>query len=371
MRIHSQLNVYKSRLDHNIKLISEVSGNKKMIPMLKAEAYGHGVLGIIDFLEDYKSQVSYIGVASLAEAQYIKFSLSKKTFPIFVFSELGDLEENQSFYTDYGIYPVISSIADLKIYLGNNDLVKIPLVLKINTGMNRLGIPSNEVETVINLLKENDVSEINHLMSHYSSSYLADEKTSEQKNIFEKTLSEFKNSNISIDEFSIDNSGSLENDLSLNSATHIRPGLVLYGANSSFNSSKNLNTKIISDFETEIIKVIEVKAGETYGYGNTKIKFDGSLLILPLGYGDGISTGYSGLDFKIGEVSAQVFGRVNMDLTALFSKETSLSHFKGKKVKIWNENSLSINKISRHLKTHPYEVFCMLSSRLPRVYHLE
>ncbi len=370
MRIHSQLNVFKNRIEHNLQVISKGSDNKKIIPMLKAEAYGHGILGMLDFLNDFKEEISYIGVASLAEAQFIKFSLTKPTFPLLVFSELGDLEGNSDFYSDYSIIPVISDLDFLRKFLSKDELRSKPLFLKFNTGMNRLGLNFSDLEEVINLLKKFD-RKIDHLMSHYSSSYLQDSFFEKQNSKFLEIINEFKASSIEIKEISIDNSASLENKKILDLSTHTRPGLMLYGPQSTFKKNLNLNTKIISNLETQVINVRAVKAGEVYGYGNSLIKEDGLLLIIPLGYGDGISTNYSGLNLSVEDQTAQVFGRVNMDLIALFVSSTKKEKFKNKKIIIWNEEQKNINRIAKHLSTHPYEVFCLLSSRLPRVYLLE
>ncbi len=370
MRIHSRLKIYKNRLDHNLGLITQKARNQKLILMLKADAYGHGIKGIIDFLEDYSSSIGYIGLASLGEALFLKSQKSKSNYPMIVFSEIGDLKESISSYGPM-LIPVLSDFNDLKIFLSNKLSKNIPLFLKFNSGMNRLGINVSEVEAVARLLIKHDRKEIDHLMTHYSSSYLADNVQKVQHICFQEIESEIKAAGIDILESSIDNSGSIENNLMDSSSTHFRPGLLLYGAQSSFTNKQLMPLKVISDLETKIIKSRPVYKGMSYGYGNTIIGKAGSMHIIPLGYGDGISTFYKGLEINIDQFKAKFIGRINMDLSAVFIEGEQDLDLKNKSILIWNDQVSRINKLSKHLKTHPYEIFCMLSSRLPRVYLLE
>jgi len=370
MRIHSRLKIYKSRLDHNLELISKKAQHQKLILMLKADAYGHGIKGVVEFLTDHSDAIDYIGLASLGEALFLKKQLDKSTYPLIIFSEIGDLENSLSTY-DENLIPVISDLLDLEFFLSSEYSKNTSLFLKFNSGMNRLGINVSEIGRVINLLKKHDRPKIDHLITHYSSSYLADSFQKKQSVIFKEIKSEFKIAGIEIVESSIDNSGSIENALVDVDTTHFRPGLLLYGAQSSFNAQELMPLKVISDLETKIIKSRAVKEKMSYGYGNTVLNKVGSMHLIPLGYGDGISTAYRGHEININEHKAQFFGRVNMDMSALFIEGDPSLDLKNKSVLIWNEETQKINKLSKHLKTHPYEVFCMLSSRLPRNYLLE
>ncbi len=370
MRIHSRLKIFKNRLDHNLELICQKTKDQKLILMLKADAYGHGIKGVVEFLKDYSRAIDYIGLASLGEALFLQSQFRELDYSMVVFSEIGNLKDSLNSYGKK-LIPVISDLDDLECFLSNQNSKEIPLFLKFNTGMNRLGLNISELEQVINLLKKYDRTKIDHLLSHYSSSYMVDSFQKTQYQIFQKLNNEISSAGIEVHESSIDNSGSIENNLVDLNTTHFRPGLLLYGAQSSFVSKKLMPLKVISDLETKVIKSRPVKKGMSYGYGNTILSENGSMHIIPLGYGDGISTFFKGLEFMLDEYKAKFIGRVNMDLSAIFIPGDPSLDLRGKSVLIWNEDILKINKISKHLKTHPYEIFCMLSSRLPRVYLLE
>ena len=370
MRIHSRLKIFKNRLDHNLELIDKKTKNQKLILMLKADAYGHGIKGVVEFLRDHSKSIDYIGLASLGEALFLQSQVRELSYSMVVFSEIGNLQDSLDSYGKK-LIPVISDLNDLKSFLSNKNSKEIPLFLKFNTGMNRLGLNISELEHVINLLKKYNRLKIDHLLTHYSSSYMVDSFQETQSKKFKKLKDEIDIAGIEVHESSIDNSGSIENNLIESNVTHFRPGLLLYGAQSSFVSKKLMPLKVISDLETKVIKSRPVQKEMSYGYGNTIFGERGSMHIIPLGYGDGISTLFKGLEFMLDEYKAKFFGRINMDLSAIFIPGDPNLDLRDKNILIWNEDVSRINKISKHLKTHPYEIFCMLSSRLPRIYLLE
>ena len=83
--------------------------------------------------------------------------------------------------------------------------------------------------------------------------------------------------------------------------------------------------KTVSSFISKIIKVDTVKRGTPVGYGGHVCGKDGYIIYLPVGYGDGIHTSYSGAKFSYKGVNAQILGRVNMDLTAIFLRHCQAS----------------------------------------------
>ncbi|MCB9091698.1 MAG: alanine racemase [Halobacteriovoraceae bacterium] len=369
MRLNSILKVYASRLEKNIDLISQMTGNKKIIPMLKANAYGHGLEALAHFFtRHYPESVDYLGVASLAEAIHLRVNIKLDAKKILVFSE-NDFSHSDlmEYYWEYNIIPVISNESDLIIFLEEAKFKHMPIVLKFDTGMNRLGIDWQRAEFVAKLLKQYNRPHVEHLMSHFACSYLQKNSMNglQVKN-FESVCSEFRNQKIEVKEISFHNSGAIEQGFEIPAVTHVRPGLMMYGPQSTMTNQKLWDGEIISELESQIQTVKPIKAGTRIGYGATEIPDDGLLAIIPIGYGDGLMTKLSGYSFKIEDVNARIVARVNMDMTYILIEDQKIEKYKNKKIKLWNSKQEDVINIAKHLGTHPYEVFCSLTSRIPR-----
>ena len=191
------------------------------------------------------------------------------------------------------------------------------------------------------------------------------DRTHRQYQLFIKIKEELNSAGICIEETSCANSGAIEQNISLEE-THIRPGLMLYGPNCGLKNSL-WKGRPISCFQTEVIKIFPVKKGTPIGYGSHIVGKDGFIVYLPIGYGDGVLTYYTGNHFEFNGTKAQIIGRVNMDLTALFFENLPTNIQVGSKLSLWNEND-DIPELAARLKTSPYQIFTALSNRVPRRY---
>jgi alanine racemase len=372
MRTLSKLIVYRSRLERNLKKIHAMAAGQKMIAMVKANAYGSGLIGtsqMINELDPNHQLVSALGTACLQEAIAIRKLIPHCYKEVYVFSEL-NLEQGQA-YKELNILPVIGSLHDLKKFLQSPDLKHVPLCLKFNTGMNRLGIEPHEVDEVMKLLSSR--KNIHHIMTHFACSYFKNHaSTTKQIEIFDQILSSFRSSGFSLERISRSNSGAIEQSLSLKD-THVRPGLMMYGPSSLLKGESPWEGEIISDLQTHVLKASLMRKGDELGYGLTKLSQDGIVLTLPLGYGDGVLTQWAGVELNIENYKARVIGRVNMDLcfVQLEGEMSSPAKFLDKKILLWNEQEEIVNRIAQHCQTHSYQVLCAISSRVPREYHLQ
>lgn len=376
MRFESQLIVNLHHLGENIELLKKLAPNNKIIFMVKADAYGHGMEAISRYAYVNKG-IDCFGVASLGEGARVRKSLKalpvgKSAPEILIFSDL-ELDKNLDLYVEHNLIPVISSIEDLKILLADLKLSKKKFCLKFNTGMNRLGLEEKDINELILLLKKSNINQIHHLMTHFSNSYFKiteNDKTNKQYEAFKKIKlllgSEFK-----IKETSVSNSGAIEQQFGLGE-THIRPGLMLYGPASvgGYKNQKRLwNGKIISSLKTRIIKVREVEKGTPIGYGGYVVHRDGVLITLPIGYADGILTYYSGYKFKLKGYNAKIIGRINMDLTSVFVETENLSLLEvGDNLNLWDESQEKMLDFCRQVNTTAYQIFTAVTSRIPRGY---
>lgn len=359
MRQLSRLDVYGERLAANYELIQSLSPRARVLPMVKANAYGHGLQQISQFLL-HSCQAPALGVASLGEALEIKTDK-----PLFVFSENLLQPDYLSLYKK-NIYPVVHDLEGLKVFLKAAEFKSHPLIIKIDSGMNRLGLAREEWEEALDLIVQSGRTEIHHLMSHFATSYYqqkAGDMITRQIECFEAAKVFFK-TKLVIVETSMNNSGGIEQGLSQES--WVRPGLMLYGP-----GSFKVQTKMISRFSTKVLKVKSYERGTPIGYGVHVTPEAGFIALLPIGYGDGFSTQSSGFPITINGFVGKVFGRVNMDMTAVFFKMDAWGKIKsGDEVVLWDENPQQLLDWATHMQTHSYQALCGISSRIPRVYHL-
>jgi alanine racemase len=353
-------------LSENIQNLKE-NINNEIIFMVKANAYGHGLTQVVEHCQK-QNLIQEYGCASLGEALEVKKNVSGFNGKLYVFSdtELDD-KECASYYSE-DLIPVVHRLEDLDYLM---ELEDVPVVLKFNTGMNRLGISPDDLDKVVDKLKKKKRNVIHHAMSHFANSYIPLEKqkrTQKQYEQFKSIVSDLKGAGFEIENTSMANSGAIEQNYALEE-THIRPGLMLYGPKSLYPKGSEWNGKIISSLKTRIISVNEVKKGTPVGYGGHVCHADGLVAIIPLGYGDGLFTYYSGAVLKHGEFNPKILGRVNMDLIQLYFPPEAIGKVKvGDEVVFWDESQQATQELAMQLKTIPYQLYCALSERLPRKY---
>lgn len=369
MRNSTELTINLGNLAHNYELLKKLTPNNETIFMVKANAYGHGLLEIVQFAFE-ELGVKEFGCASLGEAMQIRKHLPAIACQLYVFSD-AELQNSdcRSHYVNYNILPVIHCLDDLKIVLADKELKYLPLVLKFDTGMHRLGILESEVASTIEILKRHGRTKIHHLLTHFANSYIklkGGDKSVRQLEAFEKICSEFKGAGIAVENMSCANSGAIEQNFALD-FSHVRPGLMLYGP-AGTGDKKLWPAKNVSTFKTKVLKTMSIKKGTPIGYGGHVCGHDGHVIYLPIGYGDGFLTFFSGGKLKIFDQTAKVLGRVNMDLTALFFEELPAGIKAESDIFIWDDNEHDISELSTQMKTIPYQLFTGITTRVPRRY---
>jgi alanine racemase len=371
MRYSGQFIVDLSLLSENLSKLNKLTNNREMIFMVKANAYGHGLLPITEFSYN-ELGIKEFGCASLGEAVSIRQEFTDHKSEIYVFSDIQIENSNyHEFYLQNRILPVVTDISELEIILSTKDLKFLPLCLKFDTGMGRIGLAVKDVEKIVEMLKKHDRLEVEHLMTHFSSSYFSVEKNKRTKVQYEEFLkvkNYFLASGIHLKKTSVSNSGAIEQKFGLDE-THVRPGLMLFGPASYLNQNSKWDGKVISSLKSTVLSVREIKKGTPVGYGATPIASDGILAIIGLGYGDGIHTAYQGVRVKHGESKGQIVGRINMDMVqVVFGTSENVEIKKGDDFYFWQNDNDLINQMSAQMNTIPYQLFCQITDRVPRIY---
>ena len=366
-----KLSINLRRLSENVQ---DMRNNTEceIISMIKANAYGHGINEIHHFLHQ-NCGVNEFGLASIEEAIELRKTSKNYSSKLIVFSDIS-FSRNNSFqdYVNFKVIPVISSLEDLEYFLENNKSCNIPLFIKINTGMNRLGISYDNLSALKNRLVSNGINQIDHLLTHFSSSNLEAKKGSkmfEQYEKFKKVKDELFSAGISIIHSSVANSGAIEQGIGFDE-THVRPGIILYGASVLDKKIRNkaiIKPRLISSMETSVIDSFDVTKNTEVGYGDLKVDQDGKIVVVGVGYGDGLPTRFSGATVKSGSIQGKVFGKINMDLTSILFPPNS-TFIKGSRIEIWGENSSSLTDISDEVGVIPYEILCNIGQRVNKEY---
>ncbi len=376
MRYNTQMIVHLDRLQHNYELLKQLTPNNQTLFMVKADGYGHGMVNLVRFACE-KLKITEFGCASLGEAVLLREEIRKLEFEIYVFSDtsLWTMKTAKE-YSEKRILPVISSMRDLDFILGQKDFRYLPICLKFDTGMNRLGFPLSEVDQVIDKLKKNGRKSVYHLLSHFSSSYINldfNKKPEKQYELFKDIKKTFKASGIDVERTSMANSGAIEQNFALEES-HIRPGLMLYGPYCYLDRKLPLDKPFlnISTLETNIIRVFQIKKGQEIGYGDVVIQRDGAMAIFALGYGDGLTLNYRGAKIEWKGFSGEFVGRMNMDMAMVLFPPEAFKHLKeGEKVILWDKDPQVVTKLAHEAHTITYELLLTISSRIPRQYTLK
>lgn len=369
MRHTSYLEINLRLLQENLEKIRRLSGKAKVLPMVKADAYGNGLVPVTQCLVR-EEKLGKIGVASLGEALKLSRECPDLDAEYLVFSDTDLADPDlRSLYADHNITPVIHQPSDLDHFLKDDRLKDVPLVLKVNTGMNRLGFSLQELEENLPRLKSRG---IRHLLTHFAYSYAPikpGDKTSRQLEAFETAKRLLADAGVSVEETSIANSGAIEQGIGTGE-TYVRPGLMMYGPYSV--EPRVWDGHQISRFETRILKTFFVKKGTPVGYGVNVAREDGLVAILPVGYGDGISTFSPGVSLTVKGFPCKVFARVNMDMTFLFFAPDAEGKVRaGDVVEIWNHDNRVITDMATQMKTIPYALMCGITGRIPRIYKIK
>lgn len=370
MRHSSYVEINLGHLAGNFFSIQELAPKAEVLPMVKADAYGNGIIPVSQFLVR-DCNVKTLGCATLGEAMRISEESPGLGADIIVFSDTEfDQAKIRTNYLDSRIKPVLHQASDLEVVKTDKAFAKLPLIIKLNTGMNRLGLTQTDLEKYLPLFKQRGIS---HLMTHFARSGEASkpgDKTSKQVEEFNRMKKFLTDAGVTVEKTSLANSGAIEQKIATNES-YVRPGLMMYGP-PSVTDPVIWKGHQISKWVTKVLSTFVVKKGTPVGYGVNVADKDSFFAVLPVGYGDGFFTYYSGSSVSINGIRGKVFGRVNMDMTFIqFDPEVQDKILNNDKVEIWNHDNSRILEFATQNKTHPYQVMCGVSGRIPRIYKVK
>lgn len=355
-------------LRHNLNIVKNLAPNSKVIAMVKADSYGHGLVPVARALVDADA----FGVACIEEAIALRRAgVSNRIILMqgfFSTSELADIVNNQ-------FEVVIHSAQQLNLLQTVKKFVRPLWVwIKINTGMNRLGF---EIDTAVKAYKDIKSSSnyiLKGVLTHFASSdEVNNPLTKHQIDLFKN----FCDKNISKDiDRSMANSAGVINWQDSH-ADWVRPGLMLYGISPiSGKSGVDLGLKPAMQLETNIIAIQKIKKGDGIGYNHKFIASkDMYVGIIAVGYADGLSSMYGLAHSSINQSTVPVLyqgrkvpfiGKVSMDMAAIDLTDIDIEKAKvDDKVVLWGEG-LPVEEVAQSANLIPYELITSLGNRVAR-----
>jgi len=338
---------------HNISKIRDYAPQAKIMAVIKANAYGHGLLRIAEVLQE----VDAIAVARADEGIRLRLSgFSNRIVILEGFVCKQELEDLIKYDLDVVVHSV-SQVDIIAMYQGQK---KVTIWLKLDTGMNRLGLKSTEFTPAYQrLLACSCVNQPFFLMTHLSS---ADDPhspvTQQQVNLFKDTVKTYPG------EKSIANSAGII-------AWHdsltdwVRPGVMLYGV-SPFSDSvgKDFGLKPVMSLHSRLIAIKNIGAGEVVGYAGTWLsKQQTRLGVVAIGYGDGFPRcAQTGTPVLVNGKRVPLVGRVSMDMITV-DLSSQMNAQAGDPVTLWGEG-LAVEEIARYSDTIPYTLLCGITQRV-------
>jgi len=341
-------------LRHNLNVIRALAGRANVIAVVKANAYGHGLVSAALAIQD----AGAFAVARLEEGMTLRAAGITSRIVllegVFSRSQLDDAAQER-------LDLVVHDPRQIELLEQSGGAERFAVWIKIDTGMNRLGFAPRDFPAALERIRElpTPPREL-RLMTHLACADARDGRMNAAQ------LERFRGCTAGLHyETSVCNSAGLLRDAAPGSHW-VRPGIALYGA-SPFEdaTAAAFGLKPVMTLMSTVLTVRQVSRGETVGYGGIwSAPRDSRIAIIAAGYGDGVPRSFeTGTPVLIHGRRAPLVGRVSMDMIAV--DVTGVSGVEvGTQAVLWGAG-LPVEEVARHAGTIAYELLCSVSQRVP------
>ncbi len=349
----TQARIDLAALRHNLRRVREAAAGKHIMAIIKADAYGHGLLRIARALSP---GVDGLGVARLEEA--VRLRDAGITHPITLLE--GFLEAAELAVISERRLNVVVHRSDQIAILAQTSLAQpLGVWLKVDTGMHRLGIAPAEAESAWRRLQSCPAAEPLGLMTHLANADdRSDAYTLQQLQCFNQATAA-----ISAPRSIANSAGILGWPAS--HADSVRPGVMLYGV-SPFSGGIGEQEKLqpVMTLCSRLIAVNSLHKGDAVGYGGSWVcPEDMPVGVVAAGYGDGYPRhAESGTPLLVNGRRVPLIGRVSMDMITVDLRSQPQARV-GDPVVLWGKG-LPVEEIARYASTIPYELLCGVARRV-------
>ena len=362
------LRVNLDALLNNYKKLRDLNPEKIGLAIVKADSYGLGSKVIADYL--YKNGVRHFAVATLEEALELKDIVKESMVLVLGVTN----PKNVKYAVKNNISLTCPSKEWFEETLKELEKVdgKLKFHIKIETGMNRIGISDEKELMEIHNLFYSEKTEFEGIFSHYSNADGEDNEYDDYQTAnFNRLVELFK---LKPKYIHIDNSAGVIKYNNRNDICNLkRIGIALYGCYPSSNIEK-LNKVSLEPVVSLVSKVTHVKKipkGTKVGYGiSYEALEDEYIATIPIGYADGLLRRAQGFKLNVAGEECEIVGRVCMDQLMVRCSENIKV---GDDVLVfgeYNNQQISVDDFAAYQNTISYEVFCCINKRVPRKYYI-
>lgn len=356
----AKITISLNALRHNVTKIKQQAEHSKIMAIVKANAYGHGLVTVAQTIQ---SQVSAFGVARVSEA--IQLRNNGIHLPIVLLEGFFDEYELKQI-VEYELETVVHSEYQIDLLQKQSVQQPIKVWLKLDTGMHRLGIDVDEFKSVCRKLSTmvDKVQLPMNVISHFSrADEVNSDYTQQQLTVFQQLTAQCRG----------EKSLAASAGILYWSETHfewVRPGILLYGVlPTSQQPAESFGFLPAMTLSSHLIAIRHHKKGEPVGYGNHwRADRDTYIGVVALGYGDGYPRDVpAGTPVVINGKRYPIVGKVSMDMITVDlgdAKEINI----GDEVIFWGK-ALPVEEVARHIGVITYELITRLTSRVMLRYY--
>jgi alanine racemase len=350
------------------RLRAHLSGQSRILAIVKANAYGHGLAAVARSLES--AGVEDFGVAFPGEG--IQLRQAGVRGSILVMG--GFMPQDVRELVEFRLKPVIYHPDHLGWLsaMGDGGSKPLPVHIKVDTGMGRLGLSPEEVLPYARRVLEVKGVRLEGLMTHFSDEDLRSSRLADgQVELFRSIHQRLRDGGITLSQVHMANTGAL---LSRRDTwwSMVRPGLALYGYAPSKGLGSVLPLQPVLTLKSRITQVRRVPSGTAVSYGGTFVTRRESVIgVVPMGYADGYPRALS----NRGEVlvrgqRAPIIGRVCMDMFVVDLTEIASVRLTEEAVLIGSQGDeiITAADLAEWAGTIPYEILSTIGGRIPRIY---
>ncbi|MEZ0288731.1 MAG: alanine racemase, partial [Methylophilus sp.] len=335
---------------HNLAQVRRYAPHSKVISVVKANAYGHGLLNAARGLKETDA----FGVLNISEAVTLRDAGYQH--PILLLEGIFSAED-MGLVDRYKLDTVISHRAQLQWLLESQPNIPLRVHLKLDSGMHRLGFQPADYQAALDQLATSaNVSEI-VLMTHFANSDLVDGVTQAMLKVEQAmTARPYKRS--------LANSAAVIQQPQTH-ADWVRPGIMLYGATPiAGKSATSLGLSPVMTLRSGLIGVQEIEAGESVGYGSLFTADKPTRVgIVACGYADGYPRhAPTGTPVAVNNVFTRTLGRVSMDMMTVDITDIPQASI-GSVVELWG-NVVPVDAVAQASGTIGYELLCAVTARV-------
>ncbi|WP_400195247.1 alanine racemase [Lysinibacillus telephonicus] len=354
-------------IQNNVRHLKEyLKPNVQIMAVVKANAYGHGDIEVAHAA--IEAGASMLAVATPDEALHVR-----KHFPNIDILILGYAPVSFAPYAaNENITLTVFSTEWVQNVQSLKTLTKpLKLHIKIDTGMGRIGV--TKIEDLLHLYNTINSSSnliVDGVFTHFATADEEDESYfNKQANMFEQFISALPAKPRIV--HAANTATMLMKDRHLQFDA-VRFGISMYGLAPSAYVKTKLPFPLQTAFslETELIEVKQIQAGQSIGYGATFTATEPSYIgTIPIGYADGLIRKYSGQHVLLDGIRVPIVGRICMDQCMIL---LPTAYNIGEKVTLigkQKEEEITIDEWASKVDTINYEVPCIITSRVPRIYN--